>query len=163
MKNNLKNNLKKGLAAIAVVGICSAGAAVYNVGSRANEEMAKQYSPIPVEQGYFANFETGLEKVGEDYNEIWNWSWDKIFPMGTTLFTLQPSESKEINGIWPQINLNNSVDIEKHMQVPAGIYSVSGYLAPTDTSVAMDITIVPEPCSILILGLGSIFIRTKRS
>lgn len=103
------------------------------------------------------------EKVGEVYNEIWNWSWDKIFPMGTTTFLLQPGESTEINGSWPQIDLNDSVEILDHTPVPAGTYGVSGYLSPTDTSVAMDITIVPEPCSILILGLGCILTRTKQS
>lgn len=105
---------------------------------------------------------TVSEKVGEDYNEIWNWSWDKSFPMGTTTFSLQPNESKEINGTWPQIDLNNSIDVADHTQVLQGIYSLSGYLAPTDTSIAIDVTIVPEPATILLVGTGLLYLRRNK-
>lgn len=101
------------------------------------------------------------EKVGETYDEIWKWSWDKIYHTGPVLFKLEPDEFIELSGTWPQIDLNNSVDVVDHTQVPAGIYSVSGYLAPTDISVAVDITIVPEPCSILLLSLGGLILRKR--
>lgn len=101
------------------------------------------------------------EKDGEVFNEIWNWSWDQIFPFGPVLFELEPSEFVELNGTWPQIDLNNSVEPEDHTQVPTGIYRVTGYLTPTDTGVAVDITIVPEPCSVLILALGGLFLRRR--
>jgi hypothetical protein len=103
------------------------------------------------------------EKTGEVYNEIWNWSWDEFFHTGPVLFKLEPGAPVELNGTWSQINLNNSGSVIDHTQVSAGIYEVSGYFNPTETSVAMDITIVPEPCSILLLGLGVYGIRRIRS
>ena len=74
------------------------------------------------------------------------------------LFKLEPSEFVELNGTWPQIDLHGSVEPEDHTQVPTGIYRVSGYLNPTDTSIAVDITIIPEPCSVLMLGLGGLIL-----
>ena len=103
------------------------------------------------------------EKEGEVFNEIWNWSWDQIYPHGPFLFELEPDESVELNGIWPQINLHGSVEPEDHTQVQTGIYRVSGYLAPTDTSVDVDITIVPEPATLLLLGLGAIRLRSRQA
>ena len=101
------------------------------------------------------------EKVGEVYSEIWNWSWDKVFPFGPVVFALEPGVPVELNGTWSQIDLNNSVSVIDHTQVPTGVYGVSGYFNPTGTSVAMDITVVPEPCSILMLSLGAMFLRKR--
>ena len=101
-----------------------------------------------------------LEEEGQVFNEIWNWSWDQTYPHGPVVFELEPDESVEINGIWPQIDLNGSVEIEDHTQVPPGIFRVSGYLAPTDTSVVVDITIVPEPATVLLLGFGGLILRS---
>lgn len=42
----------------------------------------------------------------------------KIHPMGPIFLTLQPDESIELNGTWSQIDLNGSVEIEDHTQVP---------------------------------------------
>ena len=103
------------------------------------------------------------EKDGEDLNEIWHWSWDKIYPMGSTVFTLGSQESIELNEIWPQINLNGSVEIEDHTQVLAGEYRISGICYPTDISIPIDITIVPEPGSVTLFIIGmSILMRGIR-
>ena len=100
------------------------------------------------------------EKEGEVFNEIWNWSWDQIYPPGPVLFELDPDEFIELGGTWPQIDLHGSVEIEDHTQVPPGIYRVSGYLTPTDTNVVVDITIVPEPTTVLLFGLGGLILRS---
>ncbi len=100
------------------------------------------------------------EKEGEVFNEIWNWSWDQIYPMGPVLFELGPDESVELNGIWPQIDLHGSVEPEEHTQVPPGIYRISGYLTPTSVGVAVEITIVPEPVTVLLLGFGGLILRS---
>ena len=103
------------------------------------------------------------EKDGENFNEIWNWSWDKIHPTGPIVFTLGPQESTELNGIWPQIDLNNSVEIENHTQVPPGLYRISGVCYPTDVGIPVDITIVPEPTSlVMFMACLSILITKKR-
>ncbi len=102
------------------------------------------------------------EKEGEVFNEIWNWSWDQIYPPGPVLFELEPDESVELNGIWPQIDLHGSVEPGDHTQVQTGIYRVSGHLAPTDTSVAVDITIVPEPATICLVAFGYAFMVLRK-
>jgi hypothetical protein len=56
---------------------------------------------------------------------------------------LGPKESAEISGIWPQINLNGSVEIEDHTQVLPGTFRVSGIFHPIDTCISVDITIIP--------------------
>jgi len=94
------------------------------------------------------------EKDGENFNEIWNWSWDKIHPMGPIVVTLGPQESIELNEVWPQIDLNGSVEIEDHTQVPPGLYRISGVCHPTDISIPVNITIIPEPSSLVLLGVG---------
>jgi hypothetical protein len=103
------------------------------------------------------------EKVGEVYNEIWNWSWDKFFPQGPTLFELEPGVPVELSGTWSQIDLNNSGSVIDHTQVPVGIYGISGYFNPTGTSIAMDVAIVPEPTTALLLGLGMVYLRRNKS
>ena len=82
------------------------------------------------------------EKDGENFNEIWHWSWDKIHHFGGIVVILGPQESTELNEIWPQIDLNGSVEPEDHTQVPPGRYRISGVFSPTDSSIAVDITIV---------------------
>jgi len=96
---------------------------------------------------------------GGNFNEIWNWGWDKIYPAGPVVFQLEPNESAEISGIWPQINLNGSVEPEDHTPVSPGIYRTSGVFYPTDSSVAVDIAIIPEPTTFLLLGLGGLLLR----
>ena len=93
-------------------------------------------------------------KEGEVFNEIWHWSWDKPHSMGPVVFQLGPGESAELNGIWPQIDLNGSVEIEDHTQVPPGMYKTIGVFYPTDSRIAVDITIIPEPASAALLGIG---------
>jgi hypothetical protein len=100
-------------------------------------------------------------KEGEVFNEIWNWSWDKPHSTGPILFQLGPGESAELNGIWPQIDLNGSVEIEDHTQVPLGMYKMTGVFYPTDSHIAVDITIVPEPTTAALLGIGFAGLLTR--
>ncbi len=102
------------------------------------------------------------EKEGELYNQIWNWSWDKIFPTGPVIFELQPNQSVELNDVWGQIDLNNSTNPEDHTLVSPGSFRISGFLNPTDTNVALDIVIIPEPTSFLIFLTGGILYLRKK-
>jgi hypothetical protein len=103
------------------------------------------------------------EKDGEDFNEIWNWSWSQVYPMGPTVFTLGSQESMELNASWPQINLHGSVEIEDHTQVLAGSYRLSGICYISDVSIPVDIDIVPEPGSVTLFIMGiSVLMRSKR-
>ena len=130
----------------------------YRVTNLRSEEWRFNYS-FPIGDAIVA------AKEGEVFNEIWHWSWDKPHSMGPyVVFQLGPGESAELNGIWPQIDLNWSVEIEDHTQVPPGMYKTIGVFYPTDSRIAVDITIIPEPASAALLGIGfaSLLIRDKK-
>lgn len=85
------------------------------------------------------------------------WDWAEPVPPGPTGVQLQPGESKEVSAVWPQIDTQGTPhEPGDDTQVPLGIYTITGSLTPTITSVAVDINIVPEPGSLLLLGTGSI-------
>jgi hypothetical protein len=115
--------------------------------------------------GFFPILDVVAEEIdGQNFNEIWNWSWDQFHPMGPMVFTLGPGESAELDDIWPQIDLNGSVDPVDHTQVPPGLYRIAGVCYPTDISIPVDITIVPEPSTLIIFIAGlSVLITTKRA
>ncbi len=101
---------------------------------------------------------------GENFNQIWYWTWNKPGPAGPVVLRLQPNESAELNGIWPQIDLKGTIDPIDDTSVPPGIYRISGVLYPTDTSVAVNVTIIPEPATVVLLGTGliGIILNEKR-
>ena len=139
---------------------------VYNLGEEV--EMLYRVTNLGEEEWGSYHARVGVDftveaREGENFNEIWYWSWDKFFPDDLIVFTLPPGESMEFNGTWPQINLNGSGEPEDHTQVPAGAYRTSGHLAPYhQTALAVDITIIPEPCTLLLLGLGGLVLLKRR-
>jgi hypothetical protein len=130
---------------------------LYRVTNLRSEELRFNYIPPIMDV-------TVAAKEGEVFNEIWHWSWDKTYPAGPVVFKLGPGASAELNGIWPQIDLNGSVEIEDHTQVPPGMYRTIGVFYPTDSHVAVDIAIIPEPTTAAFLGIGfaSLLIRNKK-
>ena len=128
---------------------------LYRVTNLRSEEWRFNYIP-PIADVIVA------AKEGEVFNEIWHWSWDQTFPTGPVTFQLEPSESAELNGIWPQIDLNGSVEIEDHTQVLPGLYRASGVFYPTNNHIAVDVTITPEPTSFFLLALGGLFLKRGR-
>jgi len=91
----------------------------------------------------------------EWFDAIWDWG-EPSLP-GPTGFTLQPNGSAEVSAVWPQIDTRGTREPGDDTQVPPGIYTITARLRPTDTNVALDVTIVPEPCS-LILFVASLAI-----
>jgi len=95
-------------------------------------------------------------KEGVNFNRIWRWSWDKPHHMGPRTFRLGPYESTELNEIWPQLNLEN------HTQVPPGTYRISGVCYPADSSVSVNITIIPEPATLLLVGIPALALNYSK-
>jgi len=106
-------------------------------------------------------------KEEEDFNEIWKWGWYNVPITGPEVLRLEPGESAEISDTWPQIDWMGTWEIEDDTQVPPGTYRISGvadgvnhYVEPPmeiHTRVAVDITILPEPNS-LVLFVASLAI-----
>jgi len=101
-------------------------------------------------------------RKGQDFNEIWRLSWFRNYPPGPRVLRLQPGESSEMNVIWPQIDAQGTRDPIDDISIAPGIYRIRGILYPTDVSVAVDITIVPEPATIILLALGIIGARASK-
>ncbi|GAH78780.1 unnamed protein product, partial [marine sediment metagenome] len=49
-----------------------------------------------------------------------------------------------------------------HTPVSPGIYRTSGVFYPTDSNIAVDITIIPEPCSLVLFVGGLLIIKIAR-
>ena len=95
------------------------------------------------------------------------WDWFEPGPPGPTGFTLQPNESTKISEIWAQINMQATpYEPADDTQVPQGTYRITARLKPTDTNVAVNVTVVPEPASLVLflagLGIANYVDRRKR-
>ncbi len=137
---------------------------IYNLGE--DVEMLYRATNLREEEwtiGYTVPMMDCLVDAREEgnFNEVWYWSWNQLFIPEPFPFQLQPLESVEIDGTWPQINMNGSVYTQDHTQVLPGTYRISGVFYQTGTSVAVDVAIVPEPTTLLLLGLGAVMVRRK--
>jgi len=91
------------------------------------------------------------------------WYWFEPAPPGLDLIRLQPNESTEVSAVWPQIDTQGTPhEPGDDTQVPPGIYRITGRLKPTNTNVDVDITIVPEPCSLVLFVGGLLIVKIAR-
>ena len=92
-------------------------------------------------------------KGAEWFDRIWEWF--EPAPPGTTGLTLEPDEFAEVSAVWPQVDMQGTPVVPgDDTQVPPGIYTITARLMPTDTNVVLDVTIVPEPCSLILFVVG---------
>jgi hypothetical protein len=103
----------------------------------------------------------------ENFREVWSLHWYGGGPTGPVLFRLEADETWEFTYIWNQIDHRGTPEIGDDTQVSPGVYIVSGVFQGIegisnviDTSVAVDITIIPEPGSLVLFGMvfGSLFL-----
>ena len=120
---------------------------LYRVTNRGDEEV---YFEFPTNKQY--HFRVSLI----DGTHIWQMDTDAADVV--TYFTLQPDESKEFNEIWGQVNDNGTRGGTDDYPVELGNYQVIGefYIPITDhyVPVSVSIQIIPEPASLLLLGMG---------
>ena len=109
-------------------------------------------------------------------NEVWCYllTLHPPGPPGTTMFHLEPYESKEYQTTWDLTNDNGTSDRTDDFPVDPGMYNITGELFLTfpywdkKVPVTLDIEIIPEPCSLTLLGAGLLSVilyrkeRTKR-
>jgi len=136
---------------------------IYNLGE--NVEMLYRVTNMGVEDvtfefPYSPEWNFWVEKDGEHIWRAVNGWWT-----AQTQFTLSPSESREFPSIAPPYiwnmrdDENNLVD-EGQYNVIGGLHAgVGGY---EYTKVSVPITIVPEPGSLALLGVGLLFFNKKR-
>jgi len=95
------------------------------------------------------------EREGENFNVIWPC---EQYTIAIYPFHLGPNASADISVIWPQIDTKGTGEfIEDDTQVSPGIYRISGSFhscSALDSRVAVDITIIPEPCSLILFVVG---------
>jgi hypothetical protein len=70
------------------------------------------------------------------------------------MIRLQPGQFTEISEIWPQIDNKLTWEPEDDTSVYQGTYTVVGVLWPTESYVSVNISIVPEPSSLVLFGGG---------
>jgi len=102
------------------------------------------------------------EREGENFNEIWPC---EQYTLALVPFRLEPNGYADISVIWPQIDTMGTWEIEDDTQVSPGIYRISGFFcscSAVDSTVAVDITIIPEPCSLTLSGAGFVVLILLR-
>jgi len=102
-----------------------------------------------------------------NWRELWKWSWFQVGPAGPVFLDLEPGEATELSDYWPQTDWNGTREIEDDFQVLPGTYRVSGVLHTTHTRIDVDIAVIPEPGSFVLLcggaGLLRVLTRTRGS
>jgi hypothetical protein len=103
-----------------------------------------------------------IEAKEEGFREVWAWSWGIATDGGPKRLVLQAGESAEILDVWPQVDYRGTGKLDDDMPAIPGTYRVTGSFLPTETSFAVEISVVPEPTSIIFLCGGIAFVRFKR-
>jgi hypothetical protein len=99
-----------------------------------------------------------------------NWMWRYPFFSGvmeTIYFSLESYEIKEFQTFWNMTNDNGTpLQIYDDFPVDPGFYNVVGEVALWPKSerlpVSVSINVIPEPTTLLLLGLGAVILRKRK-
>ncbi|MBW8039652.1 MAG: PEP-CTERM sorting domain-containing protein [Planctomycetes bacterium] len=103
-------------------------------------------------------------RIMQDGIQIWSYPYLSVV-LGFTAFHLGPYESKEGQTIWNMMNDNGTLPTDDDFPVNPGIYDVIGELdliSGERVPVSVSIEIIPEPATILLLGLGVLLLKRRR-
>ncbi|MBN1391769.1 MAG: PEP-CTERM sorting domain-containing protein [Sedimentisphaerales bacterium] len=128
---------------------------VYDLGE--NVEMHFKVINLTDEVLYIQCYRSGPFNLLVEKNDESVWAAAHWFAWDLPVVELAPGESKGPSYIWDMVDDNDNL-------IAPGIYDVIGVIYNAYTEVAVPITIVPEPATILLLSLGAgLMVRMRRS
>ena len=141
---------------------------VYNLGE--DVEMLYRVTNLtenPVDIGMVLKCEYGWThfSVTDNYDtDIWQ-HYRSIPPCDWEMFHLDPYESKQLQIAWDMVSDNGTYYHDDDYLVSPGSYTVTGQLeldgGYESVPVSVQIEIIPEPATILLFGLGGLFLRKQ--
>lgn len=140
--------------------------AVYNLGE--NVEILYRVTNLtdnPVSIGEKSLFSPDYDVIITDDGDTKVWQYILTLPPPptppeTTMFHLEPYESKDYQTTWDLTNDNGTSDRTDDLPVDPGMYNVTGelnlYFWEEIVPVSVSVETIPEPATFLLLGLGGL-------
>jgi hypothetical protein len=146
--------------------------AVYNLGE--NVEILYRVTNLtdnPVSIGEKSLFSPDYDVIITDDGDAKVWQYILTLPPPptppeTTMFHLEPYETKEYQTIWDLINDNGTSDRTDDFSVDPGMYKITGelylYFWEEIVPVSVSVEIIPEPATIALFGLGLAYLLVRK-
>ena len=143
--------------------------AVYNLGE--NVEILYRVTNVtenPIYLGEGPSWSYCYRSIVEDDadNGVWQWPGLQLPTMPPIDFVLGAYGSRECERLWNMMNDNGTFELPSDdFPVPSGLYTVTGelyfYSSYEKVPVSVSIEIIPEPSTILLLGLGVLLLKKR--